>query len=116
MKLRLHKNSIRIRLNREDLQILLKKKILKQDLKNLNQSWNYQIKIDQDFNANISSEGFTFCIPMNDANKLKDDDTEQLNYQSGDLKVSIQKEFACLHPDKNNSEDKNNDLFFKRRS
>lgn len=116
MKLRLHDNSIRIRLNREDMQILMKEKILKRGLKTSTQSWDYQIKIDHEFHTNISSEGFTFCIPVNDANKLSKEDTEQLNYQSGDLKILIQKEFACLHPDKNNSEAKDNNLFFNRRS
>lgn len=115
MKLRLHNNSIRLRLNRQDVQRLLDVGSIQSQLISDFQQWTLRLTMGSSLEIDLHHEGFTFTIPEADAQSLRDDQVENLDYVSGDLKLMIQKEFACLHP-QNNSLNDNHHEYFQRRN
>ena len=112
MKLRIHKNSIRLRINREDLKVLDSKGLLIHSLGNTNHKWSYRIILDEIFKMDLNNDGFQFFIPKSDFKHLKSNQIDQLKYEIENLSLCIEKEYACLHPsDYENQNDSNSVLF-----
>ena len=114
MKLRMHNNSLRLRINPKDLDILDLEGQLVQSLKTNIQKWSYSLILDKTLKVQLGNEGFKFFIPFSDFELLKSDQVENINYEIDDFKLNIEKEYACLHPISKDSRTKSDSNFFPR--
>tara|TARA_Y100000589_G_scaffold236037_1_gene223433 strand:- start:1590 stop:1955 length:366 start_codon:yes stop_codon:yes gene_type:complete len=114
MKLRIHKNSIRLRLDRNDFYELSDRNVLIQSLETSTYKWNFSILLAEVFKVELSNEGFKFFIPHSDFDNLKSTKLEYLKYIVDNLKISIEKEYSCLHPSELKTQKKSDSAFFPR--
>lgn len=109
MKLRIEKNSIRIRVKKSDLEKLKKHGLIRESVAFLKGfHFHYELKIDEKIKtieASFSSATITVSIPLSMANSWID--TEQVgveNTSENGLFILIEKDFPCktrLDEDKN---------------
>ena len=114
MKLRIHKKSIRLRINRDDLNVIDSKGLLIHSLGAANQKWSYRIIIDEIFKMELNKDGFHFFIPKSDFKHLKSNQIDQLKYEIENLSLCIEKEYACLHPSDDENENDSDSVLFPR--
>ena len=114
MKLRMHNNNIRLRINPDDLNNLDLQGELSHELKTNSQHWNYKIILHTSLKVELNNDGFKFFIPLSDFESLKNNQVEQLNYKVDALKVNIEKEYACLHPASEQNMSNSDSQFFPR--
>ena len=114
MKLRMHNNNIRLRINPDDLNNLDLQGELSHELKTNSQHWNYKIILHKSLKVELNNDGFKFFIPLSDFESLKNNQVEQLNYKVDALKVNIEKEYACLHSASEQNMSNSDSKFFPR--
>lgn len=114
MKLRMHNNNIRLRINPNDLNNLDLKGQLSHELKTNSQHWSYKLILHTSLKVQLNNDGFKFFIPLSDFESLKNDQVEQLNYKVDNLKLNIEKEYACLHPVTEQNMSNSDSQFFPR--
>ena len=114
MKLRIHKKSIRLRINRDDLNVIDSKGLLIHSLGNTNHKWSYRIILDEIFKMELNNDGFHFFIPKSDFKNLKNNQIDQLKYEIDNLSLCIEKEYACLHPSDDENENDSDSVLFPR--
>ena len=71
MKLRMHNNIIRLRINPNDLNNLDLKGELSHELKTNSQHWSYKLILHTSLEVQLNNDGFKFFIPLSDFESLK---------------------------------------------
>ena len=94
MKLRMHNNIIRLRINPNDLNNLDLKGELSHELKTNSKHWSYKLILHTSLEVQLNNDGFKFFIPLSDFESLRNNQVEQLNYKVDALKINIER--ICL--------------------
>ena len=104
MKLRIFENSIRLRLSQADAARLSNEGFLEAALWfNTHSALRYRLLLGSAPAASFDGKTVVISIPSADAREWLSSDREGMGVMAGPLKVSVEKDYECLH--RENGED-----------
>lgn len=108
MKIRIHNNFIRLRLNKTDVQIFGKEKSIRNTIDFGNQQLTYELRTNSEIDI-LSADIMNNVISVDVPDTLAEEwvSTELVGFENKDseaLKILVEKDFQCLHKRPNEDE------------
>ena len=98
MKLRFHKDSLRLRLSQSEVARLAERGSIDDRIEFPNdQTLSFSVESGDSSVALFENNEIRVIAPRGDVQRWIDTDQTGLEYQSGPVKVVIEKDFQCLH-------------------
>ena len=111
MKLRIHKNQLRLRLSKPDVARLVERGELEETLKLPNEpNLSFLLQSGGLHAASFDGKQIRIIAPAGEIKAWAETDRVGIAFEMGEVKVLIEKDFQCSHA----SADENNDAFPKR--
>jgi len=109
MKLRIKENSIRFRLTKSEVESFAASGIIEEVVRFNQQNFSYSLEkvFGRKLTASFENGKITVSVPIETANQWTDSEEISLEGNDGELRLLIEKDFACLKPRKGEDESNN---------